>query len=478
MVTTLTPTEPRAAGRLRRSTTPVRVRALATVAVVLTAVLGTITTTQVLQADRGLTRIGGRSGPQVVATADLYFALTDMDAQLANLLLAGGDPALTRTRSNALRIYEQRRLQAGRDIQQAAAAAGDDATAQRALQSVLNGLGTYEALAAQTMLLDGASPHPAGRPPRAALQHYRQATDQLKTRLLPAVKTLTDTNAATLQRTYQDRRSGTGLAAFWIGLAGAGAVGALLALQVLLARRFRRRINPALALATVGALGLVVSGVTLFTGESEHLRVAKRDAFDSILALSQARAVSYDANADESRFLVDPDRAMSYQVAYLAKSQRLVELPGATIGSYDEHLANVLGDYQANHSHVRFQGFFGSGLRNITFAGERAAAERTLTAFQVYERDDRKIRALANVGDLRGSIAFNTGYTAGQSNADFGRYADALTGWIKINQDAFDDAVAAGHDDLTGWSVLPGGAALIVTGLIVVAVRPRLAEYK
>ena len=43
--------------------------------------------------------------------------------------------------------------------------------------------------------------------------------------------------------------------------------------------------------------------------EAEHLRVAKKDAFDSVLALTQARAVSYDANADESRYLIDPDRA-------------------------------------------------------------------------------------------------------------------------------------------------------------------------
>jgi hypothetical protein len=477
-VTTLTRTERPAASRLRRSTTPARVRALTAAALILAAILGVVITTEVSSVDGGLTQIGGRSGPQVVATADLYFAFNDMDAQLANILLAGGDPALAKTRSDALRIYEQRRLQAGQDIQQAAAAAGNNAAAQRALKSVLDGLGTYEALAAQTMLLDGEKTHPAGRPPKTALQYYRQATDQLKAQVLPAVKTLTDANAAALQRTYQDRRSGTRLAAFWIGLVGLGLVGALLALQVFLTRRFRRRINPALALATVGALGLVVSGSALFMGESEHMRVAKKDAFDSILALSQARAVSFDANADESRFLVDPARAAKYQEAYLTKSQQLLELPGVTIGSYDGSLANAVGAYRVNNSAVRFHGFYGTGFRNITFAGERAAAERTLTAFQAYERDDRKIRALANVGDLRGSIAFATGYTAGQSNADFGRYDDALTGWIKINQNAFDDAVKAGHDDLTGWTVIPAVTVLAVMGLIITGIRPRLAEYR
>jgi hypothetical protein len=41
--------------------------------------------------------------------------------------------------------------------------------------------------------------------------------------------------------------------------------------------------------------------------------VAENDAFDSVLALSQMRAVSYDANADESRYLVDPARAGQYR---------------------------------------------------------------------------------------------------------------------------------------------------------------------
>ena len=48
--------------------------------------------------------------------------------------------------------------------------------------------------------------------------------------------------------------------------------------------------------------------------------MAKSEAFDSIVALSQARAVSDDANADESRYLVDPARAGQYQQAFEDKS--------------------------------------------------------------------------------------------------------------------------------------------------------------
>lgn len=41
------------------------------------------------------------------------------------------------------------------------------------------------------------------------------------------------------------------------------------------------------------------------------LHGARRDAFDSVVALSRARAIAYDANADESRYLLDPSAANS-----------------------------------------------------------------------------------------------------------------------------------------------------------------------
>jgi hypothetical protein len=469
---------PSPTGRLRRMTTPRRVGALSILAAVVAIVLGTVITTETLSADGGLTEIGQRSAPQMVATADLSLALDDMDSQLANILLAGDDPALAGARTGASRVYEQRRLEAGRDIQQAAAAAGNDAASQGALRSVLDGLGAYEALAAKTMLLDDEKAHPAGRPSSTVLGQYRSATDQLKSQLLPAVTSLTSANAAALQRTYQAQRSETGLVAVLTGAGGIGLVGALLALQFFLGRRFRRRINPALAVATVVAFALGLCGPVLFTAESGHLRVAKKSAFDSILALSQARAVSYDANADESRYLADPVRAGQYQLGFLDRSQRLADLPGATIGTYDASLAGAVGGYRADHTDLAFGGLFGTGFRNITFTGERAAAERTLAAYQTYERDDRTIRALANAGNLRGSIAFDTGYAAGQSNGDFGAYDNALAGWIKINQNGFTGAVDAGHDDLTGWTVIPLVAMLAIIGLVLVGIRPRLAEYQ
>jgi hypothetical protein len=468
------PTAPRPR---RPGRTGSRLRALAVAAVAATAALVVLMAFDVRRQGQNLHVIGDQAAPVVAAAGDLYFTLNDMDAQLANVLLVGAEQGLGFTRTQALAIYEQRRQQADGDLQQAAAAA-TDRDSQQAVRDVLDRLGQYEALAAQTILLDEQVQHAAGHPPAAALASYRRATDLLATSLLPAAQMLTDRNTRALEDTYQAQRGATGTTRIWLAATGGVLLAVLVVLQLYLYRRFHRILNPALALATLSALGLTVLGVGLLGGESEHLRVAKRDAFDSILALTQARAVSYDANADESRYLVDPDRASRYEQAFLAKSQRLVGLPGATIGGYDGKLDAALRAYRGDHANVGWQGFYGTEFRNITFTGERQAAETTLARYQSYQLDDRRIRQLVASGQLRDAVAFCTSYAPGASNDAFSQYDKALAALIAINQNAFTAAVDGGRRDLRGWQLIPWIVGLVILGSTVGGVVPRITEYR
>jgi hypothetical protein len=444
---------------------------------VVTVGLVTLLLVEVDRERAGLNAIGHQAGPEVIATSDLYFALNDMDAQVANVLLVSDAHDLGFTRTDALRIYEQRRQQADRDIRQAAVASTDQAT-QQTLGAVLDDLGRYEALAAQTILLDQQNPHPPGRPTPATLAEYRQATDLLKDQLLPAVHQLTDQHAAALQTTYQSQRDRIQATRAWILATGVLLLALLVTLQIYLTRRFRRLLNPALAATTLLALTGVILGTGLLTDEAEHLRSAKKDAFDSVLALTQARALSYDANADESRYLVDPDRAGRYQQAFLDKSQQLLTLTGADLASYDRTLATAITAYQHDNTTIGWNGFFGTEFRNITFTGERAAAEATLMRYQTYQLDDRRIRALVNAGHLHDAIALCTSYRPGDSNYAFDQYDEALAALITINQNAFNQAIADGGRELDGWTPgLLSGCAVILT-LMIIGVWPRLAEYR
>ncbi|MFJ9447618.1 hypothetical protein ACIRRH_38155 [Kitasatospora sp. NPDC101235] len=439
---------------------------------------GTVTATVLGGARDETDVIGHQAAPQVVRSADLYFALNDMDAQAANLLLLGADPNYAALHQETLDTYEQRRTQADADLQRVAEAVAGDAAGQRAVQTVIGELGRYEALVARAQLLEDQAHAPAGRPPADALATYRQATDLLRQRLLPAVDEVTKANASVVERNYTDQRDA--LAGGWWGILATGllALVALGVLQRLLMVRFRRLVNVPLAVTSLLALAELVTALTLTSRADHQLVVAKSNSFDSVIALSRARAVAYDLNADESRYLTDPSRAAAYEQSFLDKTQAFARVDGATLTTYDDRLAAAADRHRADHGQVDFGGYLGDELRNITFAGEQDAAERVLTAFQQYQRDDRKIRELNTQGRLKEALTFDTGLTPGQSNADFGVLSAALDDDQAINQRAFDGAVAATDDDLDATTAGLGAAALAAAlALTALGVRPRLREF-
>lgn len=460
----------------RKTSTYIRVLALVVAVVVVT--MSVLLIREANRENTGFRVIGYQTGPVVEASTDLYLRLNDMDAQLANILLVGSAKNLGFTRAEALGIFQSDRHQASIDLQKASAEAVVDPAAAQSIRSLLDALGSYEALAAQVTMVSGQGSQAPGKPSPAALALYSQATDLLKAQLLPAAQNLTNRNAAILQNTYLSERGQALTARNWFIVIGVVLLAALIALQVYLARRFHRWINPAIAAATLIAAALAISGVRLASNSAGYLYLAKVEAFNSVLPLSEARAVSYDANADESRYLVDPALAAQYQQSYLTKTQELVDLPGAGIYTFDKRFAAALSAYGQNNNDVEWYGYWGIEFRNITFPGERAADEVAMKAFQVYERDDRRIRQLRNTGQLVAAIAFDTSYNPGQSNWAFGQFDNAQLKTIDINVSWFNLAVKEGQQALDGWTVIPAVAGFAVILLLLLGSRGRLAEYR
>jgi hypothetical protein len=458
------------------TSTPARLRQGAALAVLGVVAVVALMVPELSGEATAFQEIDTRSAAAVTAASDVYFALNDMDAQVANALLVGDNRGLGFTRDQALDLYDQRRQLADHSLRAAASAVTDPATL-RDIDSILDDLGRYQALAGQALLLDRTTAHAPGRPAPSALAQYRQATDLLATRLLPTAHRLTDRHAATLEATYSARHAQILTTRWRLILAGGLLLAALVGLHLFITIRFRRLIAPALACAVVVVGVGVLATALLLTLQAEHLRVAKKDAFDSLLALRLARAVSYDANADESRYLLDPTRAAQYETAFSAKSQELVRLDGATLATWDRGLAAALDGYRRNNADVGWGGYLGTEFGNITFPRERVAAERTLAAYQAYQLDDRKIRDMVAAGHLDQAVAFCTSYAPGASNNAFAAYDQAMTELIAINQHAFETAIADGNNALTGWVAGAWALAAVTVLLVATAIRPRLAEY-
>ena len=457
---------------------PSRLRWFTVGCLLLTVVLTAIVLTATTGAQSTWSAVTGRQAPQVLDAAGLYQSLTDLDAQTANLLVFGDDPKLTAQRATALAQYAQDRTGADRDLQQATVSAAGDPQVQSALAGVLDGMGSYQDLAGRAMELNDRARAAAGHPDPTALAEYRRATDLMRTTLLPAADRLVQANNAAFTRSYDQQRSALSAAEGWTLGLGAALLAGLLAFQVWLTRTFRRIVNPALAAATLLTVALLALAGTLLPDQGERLRVARHDAFDSVVALSRARAVVSDANADESRYLLDRDRAPQYQDAFQAASQQIAAFPGTDITGYDAALAAAVTAYQADHTDIGFGGFYGTEFRNITFNGERAVAEKALTTYQAYQLDDRKIRALVAAGRLNDAIAYCTSLAPDGSNAAFEAQDTALRQVIAVNADSFTAAAHDGRSQLSFRTPLLAGTAALVLLLCLLGVRPRLAEFR
>ncbi|MFA1549441.1 hypothetical protein [Actinomadura chokoriensis] len=463
---------PTGARRLLPRTVAARVRTLTALSLVLLVVLLGAGWAAIANAREGVRVIGHDAGPQVVATGDLYFQLTDMDAQLANALLIGG--AAGGGRDQALARYDDNRRKAGDALLKAAKLA-DETTEDNTARDVLDALGRYERLAGQALLLDRQSPHASGPPSQKVIDLYRQATDLMKLDLLPKAYNLTLDNGTLVRHTYEEKRSAVLAGRAWILVVGVALLVTLAGFQLYLAKRFRRLLNVPLALATLGTLVLVAAGTLMLSGQADHLRKAKEEGFDSILALSRTRAISNSANADETRFLLDPGRADAYEQVYLSKSQTVLYLKAGNLTQYN---AAVQKGLSFEPGRAPFLGFLGTEANRPTESSEREAQmanvmNKTLSAYQKVQANDRQMRDRVRVGQRDEAVA-----ARGTASADFAAYDRSLQELVNVHQKAFNEAVEDGDGGTSGWYAVLPVAGVVIALLVLAGVRPRLAEYR
>lgn len=459
--------------------TPGVIRLLTGAVLVPAIALGIVVAVVVGSLRGGFDQLSRDAAPQAAASADLYVALSKMDAQVANVLLVGNDEGLSQNRAHALAVYTQGRTQADSDLEKVAAIGGGDPYVAHVVGSTLDRFGQYQALAGEALALNAGGHDPAGSPSGTELAVYRQAT-ALMPSLLANTRSLIVTSQSSLNQTYQSDRTGTLVGQIVVILIGLILLAVLITVQVFLRRRLRRRLNPAIVAATVLALAATIVVPVLLAGASGQLRIAKEQAFDPIIALSDARAITQESAADESRYLVDPTHAAQYQQDFMRESLDVIALPSANITTYDAQLRTALDDYNGNYSEIGFQGDFRVEAAQNVSLPERYAAIRAMARYAGFELADRAMRAtLAQGDDLRDAIEFDTGTALGYSSYDLDRFDQALVNLISIKQQMFDQAVQSGTGLLAGWSgVLPAILVVLIIGLLGAGVWPRLAEYR
>lgn len=445
------------------------------------------------QARDGLDVLGRDAGPQAMATTELYLALADMDARVADILLMGTDHDLGSGRAESESGYETSRAQAGRALLHAASLTDSGETTEPTdgetveehnVRVVLDGIGAYEQLAAEARLLNDEAGAPPGDVDPEALRSYRQATRLMHTELLPKAFNLGLDSSAIVRANHEEGQSSVALGLVWVGGVGAAAVASLIALQLYLRVRFRRRFNAPLLAATVGTVVLTV-GVTLALNSSGgHQGEAKDEGLDAAMALARAGAITTDMQADQSRYLIDDTFADNYQQVYLERSQQVLFRPASTLEDYYTQIAEVPeafpdlpGSDGSDPEDPGTLGYLGQDARDALLSGHEDALAEVLMAYNDLQVQDRGLRAAAREGDQETAIDVRMGVSHTEDGV-FPAYMDALDGLIELHQEEFADGIERGNAALAPWTWgLPVGALILLT-LVVVGVRPRLAEYR
>jgi len=403
------------------------------------------------------------ASPSILAGQGMRASLADMHSNLANELLA--EPGQGK---QTVDDFNKRRSEAVEDLLAAARNITYPGEVPP-VRTVLNELPRYEEFAARARLLHDQR--------NAQFLAEHQAADEvMRMKLLPAIDDLVAVNQRELDRAYQTEKTDATVAwqlVLWIG---AALLAMIVGVKFLLYLHMRRIVNPPLLAAAAVAAVAWLWALLAFWQSSSDIKVAKQDAFDSIAVLEAARATAYEANGDESRWLLSkmhggsPDQVRSYASAFHEKAAKIAARPSRLS---DADLLTEIDRLQK--SPTGFTGYLAAELNNITFPNEFVAARETLQNFLVYLKIDQQIRDLK---DEQQAVELCLGTKPGQSNWAFAQFDTALAKTNKINRSYFESSLAEATSWLTGldW-LLPLGLALAVSLLTFLGLRPRLNEY-
>jgi CHASE3 domain sensor protein len=413
--------------------TPIRLRLIAGGLVVAVLALLAATAASFFEARARAETVTSRARTAVQA-GDLYFALADLDAEAARLVLLGdgdltpGDGAYSGNQLSALIAYNTRTAQVGADLQ---ALAADGA----ASTSIATQVTSYRSIADAAIGLDQYPGAAAGQSAPTAIGFYGRAETLMHGVVLPAAAQLRDETAAASTQAASNARTWA-IAGFVATLVlGVVAILALVTAQRRFNVLFRRRLNASLLTATVITIGLI-GGSALALGATARDAGAAGSRLSTYLQVVRTRADSYDADGTTVRSVLMPD---AFGRTQLAAQEQTV----------DSDLAKLDGT-----------------------AGNASA----LWSKGPVSNYGAILTAVAG-GDIARALTVETGTARGQDAFDFFDYDQTLQAVDTQRLASFQSASDGLSSDVGPWLLWPWILAGAVLLLIGVAVRPRLAEY-
>ena len=418
-----------------RFSTPELYRLVAAALVVLG--LGAGAAALVTERDRSSVAAGivSVSGPLSVDAQELYRSLSDADATAATAFLTNGvEPGALRQR------YLDDVARAGGALAVALRDADDQDAAR--LTVLADQLPVY------TGLVETArSYNRLGVPLGGA--YLQEASGLMRGTLLPAARQLFE---SAQRRLVDEQRRAAGFP--WaVPLLFAVTIAALVAAQVLLARRTHRVFNVGLAAAGLVALIALLWSTTALTVSAGRVDTGRRDGSALAGLLADARRAALQARADEALTLIARGSGAAFEQDFGTVFTGLIGEDGNG-------------------------GLLTQAASQAPTAADRAVIEEARDHARRWRELHREVRRLDDDGDYRGAVSLATGAGADSTSTVFGYLDTRMTSALATADERVERQAGRGGSALGGLGV----ALVLLTGGLVTAVvlgfRPRIGEYR
>ena len=395
--------------------TPQRLRLLSLGVVVVGLVIGVIGALIFTYLAVSLSRARADTA-QLIRVQKIQSNLLSADATATNAFLVGGlEPPAQRA------AYDQAMSSTSSLIAEAAQAQPADGTALAALnQQVLSYAGMIEQARANNR---------QGLPIGA--QYLRNASAQLRSDALPILNNLVSANAA---RATDEMKAGAGYIVLVIALLGLGGV---IAAQVWLARRFKRKINVGMLASSIVLLVLVIGSLIVVLQLRSSLQEISSGSLAAVNTAADARINANDAKSNESLTLIARGSGQAFEAAWESSADSVAENLGRLTDKPE-----LVGQWQA------------------------------------YTDVHTQIRALDDEGQWDKAVAKATGSANDSSNTVFGAFDSNLAGYLDGVSQQASNSLANEQPVMVVAAVLIllGGLAAALLGRRGVA--ERLREYR
>jgi hypothetical protein len=442
------------------ATTPGRLRLWAAGVWVCAILFGWITQVAIDRHRREMQTIGKDSAPSIIAAQTIKWNIADLHGDVVLQYL--GTPAEA---ADAERLARLRRTKVTDGLLTAAQNITYGDAERVPIGNLLDSLSDYDGAVARAGVRRDKD-----RP--AAIASLRTADQIVHDRLYPAADALDKANREALDRGYTDEQAASGWAtAVFVAMALA-MTGILAGAQLGIRRRTHRHLSPMLVAATLLTIAWAANIFTALRAESHELKVVKQDCYDSIIALWQARADGTDAQANLGLAVLDPESADAAGKLFDRETANLAKL------SNGQTFESLTPQVERGEIPDSFTGYIATELRNITFDGEKEAADAMFNGFARYVAAAGEVRVLDGRADHDAAVRQCLGVLPDQARGAFDSFDHSLEKTLQINQDEFDRAVERGFADVGGftfWNVL---VVLAVAGLAQWGISRRLAEYR